>query len=133
MHRHTQRFKAAVAMRCVPTLCVMWVQSDFNWAFQQELNNKAPFEDLQYYWDRSPIAHIGNARTPTLVMHNEMDLRCPIEQGEQVFVALKRLGVDTEFVRFPEEFHGLSRNGRTDRRIQRLNHLARWFKKYLMN
>lgn len=130
---HTQRFKAAVAMRCVSNFVSMWGSSDFNWAFQQELNDKAPFEDLQYYWDHSPIAHIGNAKTPTLVMHNEMDLRCPIEQGEQVFVALKRLGVDTEFVRFPEEFHGLSRNGRTDRRIQRLNHLARWFKKYLMN
>ncbi|HWR65247.1 MAG TPA: S9 family peptidase [Bellilinea sp.] len=128
---HTQRFKAAVAQRCVSNFVSMWGSSDFNWAFQQELNDKAPFEDLQYYWDRSPIAFIGNAKTPTLVLHNEMDLRCPIEQGEQVFVALKRQGVDTEFVRFPEEFHGLSRNGRTDRRIIRLNHIARWFKKYL--
>ena len=54
------------------------------------------------------MAYIGNASTPTLVIHNEKDLRCPIEQGEQVFVALKRLGVETEFVRFPDEFHGLS-------------------------
>jgi dipeptidyl aminopeptidase/acylaminoacyl peptidase len=109
----------------------MWGSSDFNWVFQQDLNDKAPFEDMKYYWDRSPIAYIGNAKTPTLVMHNEMDLRCPIEQGEQVYVALKRLGVETEFVRFPEEFHGLSRDGRTDRRIVRLNHLLRWFTKYL--
>jgi dipeptidyl aminopeptidase/acylaminoacyl peptidase len=128
---HTQRFKAAVTQRCVSNFISMWGSSDFNWAFQEELNNKAPFEDLQYYWDRSPIAYIGNAKTPTLVMHNEMDLRCPIEQSEQVYVALKRLGVDTEMVRFPEEFHGLSRGGRTDRRILRLNHIARWFEKYL--
>ncbi|HEX9029897.1 MAG TPA: prolyl oligopeptidase family serine peptidase, partial [Anaerolineales bacterium] len=58
-------------------------------------------------------------------------LRCPIEQGEQVFVALKRLGVETEMVRFPEEFHGLSRTGRTDRRITRLSAILGWFERYL--
>ena len=71
------------------------------------------------------------AKTPTLVIHSEQDLRCEIEQGEQVFVALKKLGVDTEFVRFPDEPHGLSRCGRTDRRIARLNHILRWMDKYL--
>lgn len=128
---HTARFKAAVAQRCVSNFISMWGSSDFNWVFQQELSDKPPFEDLQYYWDRSPIKYIGNAKTPTLVLHNEMDLRCPIEQGEQVFVALKKLEIDTEMVRFPDEFHGLSRTGRTDRRIVRLNHILRWFDKYL--
>lgn len=128
---HTQRFKAAVTMRCVSNLVSMWGSSDFNWTFQEILSNKPPFEDLQNFWDHSPIKYIGNAKTPTLVIHNEMDLRCPIEQGEQVFVALKRLGVETEMVRFPDEFHGLSRKGRTDRRIARLNHILRWFDKYL--
>ncbi|MDP6453062.1 MAG: prolyl oligopeptidase family serine peptidase, partial [SAR202 cluster bacterium] len=78
-----------------------------------------------------PLKAIGNAKTPTLVIHSENDMRCPIEQGEQVFVALKRLGVDTEFIRFPEESHGLSRGGRTDRRVARLNHILRWFDRYL--
>ena len=128
---HTSRFKAAVTQRCVSNLISMWGSSDFNWSFQQMLNNKPPFEDLQKFWDHSPIKYIGNATTPTLVIHNENDLRCPIEQGEQVFVALRNLGVDSEFVRFPEEYHGLSRTGRTDRRIARLNHILRWFDKYL--
>jgi dipeptidyl aminopeptidase/acylaminoacyl peptidase len=128
---HTQRFKAAVTQRCVSNFLSMWGSSDFNWMFQMELANKPPFEDLQNFWDHSPIAYIGNARTPTLVLHNEFDLRCPIEQGEQVFVALKKQGVDSEMVRFPDEFHGLSRTGRTDRRIARLNHMLRWFEKYL--
>ncbi len=128
---HTQRFKAAVTQRCVSNFVSMWGSSDFNWTFQAELGNKAPFEDLEKYWKHSPIAYIGNARTPTKVIHNEFDLRCPIEQGEQVFVALKRLGVETEMVRFPDEFHGLSRGGRTDRRIARLNHIVGWFEKYL--
>jgi dipeptidyl aminopeptidase/acylaminoacyl peptidase len=129
---HTERFKAAVTQRCVSNFISMWGSSDMNWHFQVTINDKPPFEDLQSYWERSPISYIGNAKTPTKVLHNEMDLRCPIEQGEQVFVALKRLGVDTEMVRFPEEFHGLSRTGRTDRRIARLNHIASWFEKYLL-
>jgi dipeptidyl aminopeptidase/acylaminoacyl peptidase len=128
---HTQRFKAAVSQRCVSNFVSMWGSSDFNWTFQTELGDKPPFEDLQNFWEHSPIAYIGNARTPTLIIHSEFDLRCPIEQSEQVFVALKKLGVDSEMVRFPDEFHGLSRTGRTDRRIVRLNHILRWFDKYL--
>ena len=58
-------------------------------------------------------------------------MRCEIEQGEQLFVALKTLGVETEMVRFPDESHGLSRGGRTDRRVARLEHIARWFDRYL--
>jgi dipeptidyl aminopeptidase/acylaminoacyl peptidase len=128
---HTQRFKAAVTQRCVSNLISMWGSSDYNWAFEQELVGKPPFEDLQQTWDRSPIKYIGQAKTPTLVIHSEQDLRCPIEQGEQVFVALRRLGVDSEMVRFPDEFHGLSRGGRTDRRVARLKHIQRWFDRYL--
>jgi dipeptidyl aminopeptidase/acylaminoacyl peptidase len=128
---HTQRFKAAVSQRCVSNFVSMWGSSDFNWTFQMELGNKPPFEDLQNFWNHSPIACIGNARTPTLVIHSENDLRCPIEQSEQVYVALKKQGVESEMVRFPDEFHGLSRTGRTDRRIVRLNHILRWFDKYL--
>ncbi len=128
---HTDRFKAAVTQRCVSNFTSMWGSSDLNWIFQELLDDKPPFEDLDKYWNHSPIKYIGNAKTPTLVIHSENDLRCPIEQGEQVFVALKTLGVDTEMVRFPNEFHGLSRNGRTDRRIVRLKHILRWFDKYL--
>jgi dipeptidyl aminopeptidase/acylaminoacyl peptidase len=128
---HTTRFKAAVTQRCVSNLISMWGSSDFNWVFQYELNKKPPFDALEYYWDHSPLKYIGNARTPTLVIHNENDHRCPIEQGEQVFVALRSLGIDSEFLRFPDEFHGLSRTGRTDRRIIRLKAISGWFDRYL--
>ena len=128
---HTRRFKAAVTQRCVSNFLSMWGSSDVNWVFQQDLCARQPFFDFEKFWKMSPIAYIGNARTPTKVIHNEFDLRCPIEQGEQVFVALKSLGVDTEMVRFPDEFHGLSRTGRTDRRISRLNHIVGWFDQYL--
>ncbi len=102
-----------------------------NWVFQQIMGDVPPWEGLENYWRQSPMKYIGGAKTPTLVVHSEQDLRCAIEQGEQLFVALKSLGVDTEMVRFPDEPHGLSRGGRTDRRIARLNHIVRWFDRYL--
>ena len=77
------------------------------------------------------MKYIGNAKTPTLIIHSEQDLRCSLEQAEQVFVALKTLGVDTELVIFPDEGHGLARGGRTDRRIIRLKHMLRWLDTYL--
>jgi dipeptidyl aminopeptidase/acylaminoacyl peptidase len=128
---HTERFKAAVAQRVVSNFVSEWGSSDLNWTFEDEVEAEAPFKDIQKWWDLSPMKYIGNAKTPTLITHSENDLRCPIEQGEQAFVALKRLGVETEFIRFPEEFHGLSRTGRTDRKIARLGHIARWMDKYL--
>jgi len=128
---HTDRFKAAVTQRCVSNLISMYGSSDLNWSFQIELADAPPWEALEDYWRQSPMKAIGNAKTPTLVIHSEQDLRCAIEQGEQVFVALKKLGVDTEMVRFPDEPHGLSRGGRTDRRIERLKHMLRWFDRYL--
>ncbi len=128
----SHRFQAAVTQRSVSNLISMWGSSDANWVFQQAFGgNKPPWEDLERYWDQSPMKYIGNARTPTLVIHSEGDLRCAIEQGEQLFVALKVLGVDTEMIRFPDEPHGLSRMGRTDRRVARLHHILRWFDKYL--
>lgn len=128
---HTHRFKAAVTQRSVSNLLSMWGSSDFNWAFQETFDNKAPYESIDVLWECSPMKHIGSAKTPTMVIHSEQDLRCPIEQDEQVYVALRKLGVDTEFVIFPNEPHGLSRGGRTDRRIDRLQSIARWFNKYL--
>jgi dipeptidyl aminopeptidase/acylaminoacyl peptidase len=128
---HTNRFKAAVTQRSVSNLISMWGSSDFNWVFQEEIGRQPPWKALNNYWRQSPMKYIGKAKTPTLVIHSEQDLRCAIEQGEQVFVALKKMGVDTEMVRFPDEPHGLSRGGRTDRRVERLRHILRWFDRYL--
>jgi dipeptidyl aminopeptidase/acylaminoacyl peptidase len=128
---HTNRFKAAVTQRCVSNLISMWGSSDFNWHFQRIFGDTPPWENLNNYWKQSPMKYMGNVKTPTLVIHSEKDQRCEIEQGEQVFVALRTQGIDTEFVRYPDEPHGLSRGGRTDRRIDRLHHILRWFDKYL--
>jgi dipeptidyl aminopeptidase/acylaminoacyl peptidase len=129
---HTDRFKAAVAQRLVSNFTSFYGSSDINMLSEQLVGTLAPpWEDLENYWRQSPMSAVGNASTPTLIIHSLNDFRVPSEQGEQVFVALQQKGVDSELVLFPEESHGLSRNGRTDRRVARLEHMARWFEKYL--
>ena len=128
----TDRFKAAVAQRLVSNMISFYGSSDLNIDTEQLMGTETPpWSDLETYWRLSPISGIGGAKTPTLIMHSESDLRCDREQGEQIFVALQRMGVDSELILFPDESHGLSRTGRTDRRIARLQHMARWFEKYL--
>jgi len=128
---HDHRFAAAVTQRSVSNWVSFYGSADMNYSFQAFLGGKPAWEDLENYWRQSPISAIAAAQTPTLVIHSENDMRVPQEQGEQVYVALKRKGVDTELVLFPEEPHGLSREGRTDRRVVRLQHILRWFDRYL--
>jgi len=127
----TDRFKAAVAQRVVSNFISFYGSSDLNAGLEHLAGTPAPWEDVQTNWAQSPISAIGNARTPTLVIHSENDHRCDQEQGEQVFIALRRLGVDTELLLLPGESHGVSRGGRTDRRVARLEHMLGWFEKYL--
>jgi dipeptidyl aminopeptidase/acylaminoacyl peptidase len=83
-------------------------------------------------WNQSPLKYLGNARTPTLIIHSEGDLRCNVEQSEQVFSALKLLNVPTRFVRYPSSTsHGMSRGGPPDLRIHRLNQILDWWRTYL--
>jgi len=129
----TDRFKTAVAQRVVGNTISFYGSSDLNWIGENLFGiESAPWDDFESYWQASPMRFIGNAKTPTLIIHSESDLRCPQEQGEQIFVALKRMGVEAEMVLFPEEEHGLSRNGRTDRRVARLQHIQRWMDRFLM-
>jgi dipeptidyl aminopeptidase/acylaminoacyl peptidase len=82
-------------------------------------------------WRASPVAHADRIRTPTLVLHSENDLRCPIEQAEQFFVMLQRHGVESEFVRFPGESHELSRSGDPKHRVERFAIILDWHGRHL--
>ncbi len=128
---HTNRFKAAVTQRSVSNMVSMYGTSDYNWPLQYEVGDEPPWENHENYWRQSPLKYIKNCQTPTLVIHSEQDMRADVEQGLQMFVALKRLGIDTELVLFPDEPHGLSREGRTDRRVARLTYIKNWFDRYL--
>ncbi len=127
----THRFKGAVAQRAPSNWVSMYGSSDLSWLAGTLFGSGAPWERMEDYIRQSPIYNLHHAKTPTMIMHSENDLRCSQEQGEQLFVSLKVLGIDTELILFPGESHGLSRGGRTDRRIVRLNHILRWMDKYV--
>ena len=63
-------------------------------------------------------------------MHSEGDLRCSVEQAEQMFTIMRLLGKEVEFVRFPGEGHELSRSGSPVHRVQRFEVLLDWFDRY---
>ncbi|AWB46364.1 peptidase S9 family protein [Paenibacillus sp. CAA11] len=128
---HTNRFKAAVTQRSISNWLSFYGVSDIGYFFTEMEIDGNPWEHTQRLWKHSPIAYVHNVQTPLLILHGEQDLRCPIEQGEQMYTALKRLGRETQLVRFPGSNHNLSRTGRPVLRVERLNRIAGWFNRYL--
>ncbi len=128
---HTDRFKAAVTLRSISNWYSFFGCSDIGWTFGKREIGGTPWTDEGEFMAKSPIRYVKKVTTPTMIIHSEQDYRCPIEQAEQLFTALKYLDVDTEFIRFPEEDHDLSRSGKPRHRSERLEHIIRWFKKYL--
>ncbi|WP_229776566.1 alpha/beta hydrolase family protein [Deinococcus ruber] len=129
----TDRFQVAVTDRSICNLLSFGGTSDIGMRFwDDELGgNFHRRADAAKLWDMSPLQFVEQVRTPTLIIHSLEDLRCPIEQGEQWFAALQLHGVPSRFVRFPEEDHELSRSGRPDRRVRRLQEYLDWVGAYL--
>ena len=88
-------------------------------------------DDPEEYLRMSPITYVRDIDTPLLIIHSEDDLRCPITQAEELFVALRTLGKDVEFVRFPAEGHELSRSGSPVHRVQRAEIIIDYFTRKL--
>ncbi|HEX7263105.1 MAG TPA: prolyl oligopeptidase family serine peptidase [Candidatus Dormibacteraeota bacterium] len=126
----TNRFSAAVAMRPISNLVSEYAQHDIVLWGALELG-PPPWPDLDELWRRSPIRYVQNIQTPLLLTCGEMDLRCAISQSEELFGAMRFLGKTVEMARFPEEAHDLSRSGRPDRRVERLERIANWFERFL--
>ncbi|GGJ39914.1 S9 family peptidase [Deinococcus roseus] len=124
---HTTRFKRAITDRCLCNLVSFVGTSDIGAFFGPHEWGSNPYTgDPEVLWNLSPLKYVSQVKTPTLVVHSEQDLRCPLEQGQQWYAALKTLGIETRFVRFPEENHELSRGGRPDRRVVRLKEYLNW-------
>ncbi|WP_174616147.1 S9 family peptidase [Virgibacillus ihumii] len=128
---HTNRFKAAVTQRCISNWLSFYGVSDIGYFFTKWELGKNLLEDPEKLWEFSPLKYAENVETPLLIVHGERDLRCPIEQSEQMFITLKNLRKEVEFVRFPGANHELSRSGDPDMRLARLNHIIRWFETHL--
>lgn len=128
---HTDRFKAAVTQRSISNWLSFYGVSDIGFFFTKwELGHNL-LEDPTALWKFSPLKYANDVKTPLLILHGEQDLRCPIEQGEQLFTTLKHAGKETEFVRFPGANHELSRSGDPTLRLERLRHIVRWFETYM--
>ena len=128
---HTDRFAAAVTMRSISNLVSEFAQHDIVLWGEVEMGPR-PWPDPDELWRRSPIRYVRDMRTPLLILHGEMDLRCAFSQAEELFGALRLLEREVEMVRFPGESHDLSRNGRPDRRIERLRRISGWFGDHLL-
>jgi dipeptidyl aminopeptidase/acylaminoacyl peptidase len=124
---HDDRFKAAVTQRCVSNFYSFFGTSDIGYDFGEFEFGGVPWKDAELLLKHSPISYVDKITTPLLILHSEQDLRCPIEQAEQMFNALKYLSREVGFVRIPEESHDLSRSGTPSRRLARLHHLIGWF------
>ncbi|WP_109209403.1 MULTISPECIES: S9 family peptidase [Microbacterium] len=80
---------------------------------------------------QSPMAVVGQVTTPTLVMHSELDFRCPLEQATRYYAALKRQGTEAELLVFPGENHELTRSGQPRHRVQRFDAVLDWWARHL--
>ena len=125
---HTDRFKAAVTQRSISNNVSAFGTSDIGWHFwEHEMGDATPWRDAHKLVDRSPLTYVTNVETPLLILHAEKDYRCPIEQAEQLFVALKVLGKEAVLVRFQEDTHELTRGGKPKNRIDHARRIADWF------
>ncbi len=128
---HTNRFKAAVTQRSVVSLFTMTGTSDYGYYTPKEFSGKPWWEDPELYWKLSPLKYVKNIKTPLRIIHSEADFRCPISEAEQLYTALKILKKKVDFIRFPEEPHGLSRHGKPKRRVKRLEFILEFFNEHL--
>ncbi len=127
---HTDRFRAACSERAVNDLALLELSSDFAGAFRFDLGVSV-IDDPEEYVRQSPITYVYDMHTPLLILHSENDLRCPIDQAETLFVALRLLGRKVEFWRFPGEGHELSRSGAPRHRVQRQEIILDFFGRHL--
>lgn len=127
---HDHRFKAAISERAVNDWTSMWGSSDYGWVFGAQ-HGSMLYEDPAD-WERiSPITYAKDIQTPVMILHSENDLRCNIEQAEQLFTTLRLLKKPVEMVRFPAESHELSRSGSPAHRVMRFDVILEWFDRYL--
>lgn len=104
---NTDRFKSISSGAGTSNWISMFAQSDVQRNRQEYLGGKLPYEDFEPYWKQSPIRYIKNAKTPTMIHVVDGDPRVPRPQSEELHMALRKLGVPTEFFVYPGNTHGI--------------------------
>lgn len=121
--RHPDRFKAAASERAVNAIDSFTGSSDIGWFFTEALWTNDPA--------KSPLTYVDRITAPMLIIHSEQDWRCPVEQAQRLFVALKRRGAEVEMLLFPGEGHEMSRTGLPSHRVARFEAIVEWFDRWL--
>lgn len=125
------RWKSAVVERALLSWNSFAGTSDIGGTFPYSYTRASYPDDWDRWWELSPLSIANDVTTPTLIIHAEDDLRCPIEQAEQYFMALMRNGTVTEFLRFPGEGHEMSRSGSPLHRMERFEAILDWHERHL--
>ena len=132
---HTDRFAAAISHRSISNWLNFTGVSDIGVTFSESQHGvKDPWsaEGQKTLWEISPIKYVANVATPIQIMHSEFDYRCPVSEGEQFYMAVKFHGkAPTEFIRHPRSNHDLTRMGPPVLRVDRFQHILRWFGTYM--
>jgi dipeptidyl aminopeptidase/acylaminoacyl peptidase len=124
----TRMFRAAIPIAGIANLISYNYMTYYNQYEQMEFG-QLPHQDdfMNIMWERSALKHIAGVATPTMLMHGENDNDVPIAEAEQYFVALKDVGVETVFVRYPREGHGIRESGHV---VDSLNRAIAWYEKH---
>ena len=125
---HTDRFRAAVVVKPVINWTSFVLTGDMTNYFYRYWFGEFPWDDMQAYWKRSPLAYVGNVKTPTMLMTGEVDYRTPSSEAEQFYQALKLRKVDTALVRVPNASHDIS--ARPSLLIDKAAYVLAWFKSH---
>jgi dipeptidyl aminopeptidase/acylaminoacyl peptidase len=128
---HTDRFKAAVSMRPVANLASFYGSSDVGWDFGPRSMLQEPWEDPELFRRLSPTTHLERVTTPLRLIGSSGDLRTPVEQAEQVFVALRKMNKETDLVIFHGEPHALVVQGKPWNRVRHMRYVLDWFDRHL--
>ena len=128
---HTDRFRAACSQRSISNWISFFGNSDIGYYFTPDQVGADPWTDPKRLWDNSPLQYADQVRTPTLFIHSDEDYRCWLPEGLQMYSALKYHGIPSRMVVFHNENHELSRGGKPQARVRRLEEIITWFTKYL--
>jgi dipeptidyl aminopeptidase/acylaminoacyl peptidase len=123
---HTDRFRAAVVVKPVINWTSFVLTADQSNYFYRYWFGEFPWDNVQAYWRRSPLAYVGNVHTPTMLMTGEADYRTPSSEAEQFYQALKLRKVDTALVRIPNAPHDIS--ARPSLLIDKVAYVLAWLK-----
>ena len=126
----TTRFKAAASGAGATDWISMYGQSDVR-TYRTPWFGGTPWEKnapLGLYLEQSPVTHVAGARTPTLLLVGEKDVRVPTAQSIEMLRALRGSGVEAELLVFPGEPHTL----KTPRhQLHKVNSELAWFERHL--